>query len=190
MLQRARSSLQDRRTGQPGGLTAGRCRFLESAATGNPSDNQQGKTMSAYMCTPEKIAIVAAYVGSEAYNHETGFSMVPDEVAAALWKQNVRSVAEQYNDDPISYGQPPTVPTEATSAALTVSPVAILKMASCIEYQSCETEDWLDTVAYNILQRARAKAIRRLPGYESAPREVRQWRDVNPSGSASLSAMI
>lgn len=146
--------------------------------------------MSAYMCTQETIALVAAYVADTAYNPKTCTSMTGDEVAATLWAQNARSVEARYPCDDGDAGPAPTVGKKAQSAARVVQPVAVLKMCGCIEYQSCETGDWPDTLACTLLEAARAKAIRRLPGYEDAPRDLRNWSQINPEAAVSLSAMI
>jgi hypothetical protein len=50
------------------------------------------------------------------------------------------------------------------------SRVCDLKMLDCLEYQSCESDDWETTQAYRLQQAMRRAAIRALPGYESA-----QW---------------
>jgi hypothetical protein len=47
--------------------------------------------------------------------------------------------------------------------------VHILKMCACLAYQSCETDDWDKTKAYELLQMIKDAAIRKLPGYEDAP---------------------
>lgn len=47
--------------------------------------------------------------------------------------------------------------------------VVIFKAVSCLDYQSCETDDWKDTLAYKILQMIKEHAITQLPGYEQAP---------------------
>lgn len=51
---------------------------------------------------------------------------------------------------------------------VTLKPVQIIKLCDCLDYQSCETDDWESTNAYKILQRIREHAIRCLPGYDEA----------------------
>jgi hypothetical protein len=47
--------------------------------------------------------------------------------------------------------------------------VALLKLCDCLDYQSCETEDWKQTAAHELLELIRGAAICALPGYEKAP---------------------
>ena len=49
-----------------------------------------------------------------------------------------------------------------------LSPVAILKLIDSLEYQSCESDDYEQTVAYKSLQSIRKSAIHALEGYEDA----------------------
>jgi hypothetical protein len=53
-----------------------------------------------------------------------------------------------------------------------LNPVSILKLCDCLEYQSCETEDYNETVAYRLLNVIRRAAIRILPGYDDAKWEI------------------
>ena len=49
------------------------------------------------------------------------------------------------------------------------TPVEIIKLCDCYDYQSCETRDWETTEAFAICAALRAAAIDSLPGYEDAP---------------------
>lgn len=97
--------------------------------------------------------------------------------ADTLYRENVRSVAHRYPDlarddlpGPIAdAGFVDVLPRETTRSDLHLQPVEILKMCDCTEYQSCETDDWRETVAYRLLNAIRRAAIRALPGYEDAP---------------------
>lgn len=48
------------------------------------------------------------------------------------------------------------------------SPVEILKACDCLEYQSCEKQDYFESHAYAILDQIRRCAIRKVEGYEDA----------------------
>lgn len=98
--------------------------------------------------------------------------------AAILWGQNVRSVMERYPGEPArDLPGPAPLPDGVEITAheyfnpRVTDPVAILKMAGCLEYQSCETDDWRETGACFILECITASAIRSLPGFDSAPYE-------------------
>lgn len=115
---------------------------------------------------------------------------IAETVANILHAENIRSVSYRY-EEPATYAdgmstdnlpglcERPELITVSASEAFNppvTNPVHILKMCSCLEYQSCETEDYRETVAYKILEAIRATAIRRMPGYEDAP-----WEYVKPS---------
>lgn len=97
--------------------------------------------------------------------------------ADTLFQENIRSVRTRYpNDKRDELPGPCILPLHIVVAPehfqhrnWRLEPVAILKMADGLEYQSCETEDWPQTVAYGLLQAIRRAAIRALPGYEKAP---------------------
>lgn len=97
--------------------------------------------------------------------------------ADTLFQENIRSVRARYPDDKRdSLPGPCILPlhivvksSHFNDCRWVLEPVAILKMCDGLEYQSCETEDWKETVAYRLLQAIRRAAIRALPGYEAAP---------------------
>jgi hypothetical protein len=47
--------------------------------------------------------------------------------------------------------------------------VDILKMAHCLDYQSCEIDGWEKTLAFRQLERIKYAAVSSLPGYDDAP---------------------
>jgi len=49
-----------------------------------------------------------------------------------------------------------------------VSPVALLKLLDCYDYQACETSDYKTTKACTIINQIREYTISRLPGYDEA----------------------
>jgi hypothetical protein len=49
-----------------------------------------------------------------------------------------------------------------------LSPVEILKLINCLDYQSCEHDTWKESNAYLILSVIKNFAISRLQGYENA----------------------
>lgn len=103
--------------------------------------------------------------------------------ANILYCENIRSVQGRYPDSnfddlPGLIHKPEMLEVEThecfeqyTDSRLTLKPVDILKMCACLDYQSCETDDWDKTLAYRLLQRIRLAAISLLPGYEDAPWE-------------------
>ena len=97
--------------------------------------------------------------------------------ADVLFRENIRSVRARYPNDKLDeLPGPNDLPAHITItgrdqciAALRLKPVQVLKMLDCLEYQSCETENWEKTVAHTLLQDIRRAAIRQLPGYDDAP---------------------
>lgn len=51
---------------------------------------------------------------------------------------------------------------------LKLSPAQLFKMCSCLEYQSCEHEEYYDSFAYILLKRVRNTIPSLLPDYENA----------------------
>ena len=97
--------------------------------------------------------------------------------ADVLYQENIRSVRARYPEDKWDGLPGPIVKPihivvtirDEVSAAYQLKPVAILKMCDCLEYQSCETEDYRQTVAFDLLDDIRRAAIKALAGYEDAP---------------------
>lgn len=125
--------------------------------------------MSAFIVSGEHIA---AIVGSQAAHdrwHST-FS-VSDLLTAAgiLAAENARSVNTRY-----AHHNQPEDPPNVTGKRIQhyiknpLTPVQLLKAIQCLDYQSCETDDWNTTRAFNLLQTYQSRAIAALPGYEQA----------------------
>lgn len=53
-----------------------------------------------------------------------------------------------------------------------LEPVQILKAVNCLNYQSCEVEDWEDSDAKAVLDAIMHMAFRQLPGYDDAAWEI------------------
>jgi len=90
--------------------------------------------------------------------------------ANVLMWENVRSVRARYNHE---WSVAPLIPTPLGEHCVGLTPLHILKMCDCLEYQSCETDDYHTTTAWHLLQAIRRAAIRELPGYDEAPWEYR-----------------
>lgn len=104
------------------------------------------------------------------YSQLMQFDLKNDEHLAhmgnILKSQNVRSLNARY----------PKSPTELVSFEFkykhqneTNYVMTALKILSCYEYQSCESDDWYDSVAYKLVNVLRARLVSTLPGYEDAP---------------------
>jgi len=150
--------------------------------------------MSAFICNPDHIRELAIYAATSKHgstrvdpsyikgfeNHWSKHSHELAQIYAdVLHAENVRSVSYRYSE-PANYEngvntdklpglieRPETVPVsyEQYRKAGVRDPVVILSMVACLNYQSCETDDWQQTAAYNLLEGIKDAAIRALPGY-------------------------
>lgn len=97
--------------------------------------------------------------------------------ANILYAENIRSCQARYSSDdidnlPSQIHKPAEI--KVTSKHLhhinwTLKPVQILSMCDCLEYQSCETRDYRESLAFDLLNAIRKAAWKSLPGYENAP---------------------
>lgn len=134
--------------------------------------------MSAYICNPEHFAALASF----AVQHRSCVWTKEDPrdsartIAEELAKENIRSVNARYNEGDNCEEIVKKAGDYAEKfffRAPKLTAMDVLKMCSCYEYQSCETDDWKDTMASRQIEWIKSAAIRSLPGYESAIRDFR-----------------
>jgi hypothetical protein len=89
-----------------------------------------------------------------------------NRIGNVLVFENYHSVNYRYND----HSEPFEYKWERYTRSLT--PIQIVKACDCLDYQSCETPDWKETEANTIIQSIRERAIREIPGYETASWEI------------------
>jgi hypothetical protein len=126
--------------------------------------------MSAYVLGDENFdAIIAACkrcFGSNLFVLGKTFNLDSEEecsqIGQILKDQNYASVNARYKEkteiDPYKY--------KASSELY--SPVQILKICDCYDYQACETGDYRESLACDIVDTLRLKLITLLPGYDDA----------------------
>ena len=148
--------------------------------------------MSAYICNPEQFGLLAAYA---IINRCPIYEWAPNRtgrdadvknvqiIAKGLARENIRSVQHRYlmlNDGQLP--GPNLLKAEIEEAAALyaahflknssyvrkLAPVQILKICQSVDYQSCETNDWRDTLAWRQLDWIKNEAIRQLPKYSEA----------------------
>lgn len=134
--------------------------------------------MSAFLCNPEHIGKLAAFtVEGDQWGRQTA-----DEIATIWAKANLASVAYRYGDltpdkaAEMFCGLDSADTYIAACVAATRTPhnlhiVDAFKMAQCLDYQSCEVENWLGSEPERLIDHAKAIAASRLPGYSNAPWE-------------------
>lgn len=119
--------------------------------------------MSAFIVPHKHINAIVKWAGLH------NFESVPgnEQATAELFLfENTRSVNYRYNK---------TTPVDAIVFdfdAPDLTPIELIKACNCLDYQSCETEDWSSTPACLLLARIKDYAVRKLPGYEEADWEV------------------
>lgn len=155
--------------------------------------------MSAYICFPEHFAALAAFANKTHGTHPgSGHKCLVHDwidpqndniktvrnVARKLAEENIRSVAARYPNDKDGSRPGPSGMTdeEICQSAEDIaevyqwnppklSNVDLFSMLGSYEYQSCETDDWRDTLAYRQICWIRNELIRQLPGYDDATRD-------------------
>ncbi len=134
--------------------------------------------MSAFMCAPEHFGLLAAFACRDPDPHR----MIPEpwrrparqaaavHVAEELARENARSLTARYGDAPEEHAG--TIAEAGTWAAryLTrfpdLSPAHVIGHATCYAYQACESRDWDQTPAHELIERIKdaAGAVPRAPG--------------------------
>ena len=105
--------------------------------------------MSAFQCSPEHIAAVATFGAASVSQAKL--------IASLLTEANAASVAYRYREAA-------DVPEVSTHAVMRyfynpLPPAEVLKLISCIGYQSCEVPGWDSNYASAILDAIRQAAI-------------------------------
>ena len=137
--------------------------------------------MSAFICPPEHIAILAIYA---ARTHNLNCVIYEDRlnnnlsdqaqaVAKRLMQANVDSVNYRYkeaNDAELIMQAETMVVKLRRRPALTtkLKTLDILAMLNCYEYQACEHPEYQTSLAKKQVAWIRNSAIHQLPGYEKA----------------------
>jgi hypothetical protein len=93
------------------------------------------------------------------------FKVKDNEQAAAelLLAENVKSVNYRYRDNEVM-----SITYDFAAPILTA--IQAIKAVQCLRYQSCECDDFEESIAFKLIEAIIADAIPRLEGYESA-----QW---------------
>ena len=150
--------------------------------------------MSASICLPEHFGILAALTVLP--DHQGNTTAIPEwvvpgepvltaqRVARELAAQNIRSVAARYPDDKDGDRPGPDGLTDAQileAAALwaghyvangdaaEVNQATRIKLCDYLAYQSNETDDYEQTLAFKQLKQIRGTTLRSVPGYNLAP---------------------
>lgn len=130
--------------------------------------------MSAYICSDSHInalATLAALARVKVYR--PGLPMIDcagqeQFTAELLLTENARSVNHRYPGDQ----NDPTIVHHCEARFLRLTPVEVIKLCDCYDYQACETDDYPQTLACALIKTLRKHYITELPGYDDAAWEL------------------
>lgn len=109
--------------------------------------------MSTYVVSDNTIRAVLGY--ADEYDLRKFLCADKDALGQILLDENYRSVNHRYSEQAVPhkfvYGE-----------GYAVSPAQAAQHIACIDYQSCETQDWETTQAFRLLARIRANVCRKM----------------------------
>ena len=115
--------------------------------------------MSAYICSPVHINTIVTW----AVNQRVIAQELAQSTAERLYSENVRSVNYRYGERTKRTGFV-YCPVNIDN----ITPMQIIKLCHCLDYQSCEHPQWLRSKAKQILVGIIDRATMRMPGYDEA----------------------
>jgi hypothetical protein len=126
--------------------------------------------MSAFLCSDKHISAVVHFINVNFSHWRTiGADLPttddPQGVGRVLYAANLFSVDTRYPDKATEE----LVVWRYKSPVAALDVVSFLKALDCLEYQSCEPENWEGSRAHRVISWARGCAIAMLPGYDKAP---------------------
>lgn len=124
--------------------------------------------MSAYVVSNNHINAIVRFMDAKKNNQFANFgrwlfklydpAAIGNAIGKELLKENVRSVNYRYNEK----GRAPKFVYDATPAP--VAPIEMLKLINCLDYQSCERNDWHKSTANLILSAIKVSILEDLAG--------------------------
>jgi hypothetical protein len=148
--------------------------------------------MSAYLCNDATFDLIVTAASdrkmslwipgeegvSEDWQHDApqfgGFRLEAKGNEQALWdclyQANVKSVRARYGDDTDMVGSAAGAGFRRCilNHYMGTTPVAVAKSVHCLDYQSCEAEDWRESLACRWLAEILDSLWHMVPGYEDA----------------------
>jgi len=88
-----------------------------------------------------------------------------DFIGQMLLNENYRSVNFRYSEEI-------KAPNYEFEYSIGFSPIEIIKACHCFNYQSCETDDYYDSLSYKFIKTLIETMIMILPGYNNADWEI------------------
>ena len=131
--------------------------------------------MSAYIISPEQIQAIVTWAKK---NDSLPCRANPEEIAKVLAEANIASVEYRYPDLigssvqaflSLSSNEEYIEECQREFPGLLPTAIGVIKLINSLDYQSCEREDWEESLAYQYLNRMRTLATYNLPGYNDQP---------------------
>lgn len=116
-----------------------------------------------------------------------------EAIGQILLDENMRSVCARYPDcgpenAPGSIGESVNAYTFKRFRC-PITAVEAIKACHCLSYQSCETDDWEQSIAHAILDAIQSHATHHVPGYDAAPWGIDGEKGLTHAGTISLSSL-
>lgn len=123
--------------------------------------------MSAFIVSPKHLNTIITFAArNKTYSFDgNGYRPISDDpqyFLDVLHTANVESVNERYDQGDVA------VAIKYRAVNITPSPVAVLKLLACFDYQACEVDNYEFTPAARIINAIRKEAISQLAGYDDA----------------------
>ena len=131
--------------------------------------------MSAYIVSPEHIQQIVTWAER---NHSLPYHVSREEAAKLLAEANISSVEYRYKDLigcsvkaflSMDSNEEYIAECQEEFTGPLPSAVGVIKLLNSLDYQSCEREDWEESLAYQYINRIRTLATYNLPGYSELP---------------------
>ena len=136
--------------------------------------------MSAWIVSRETIGAIVGSVETIEYDFNGVHNMRDHQVAGQiLWDENIRSVLCRYpycsiEDAPGPIGEDYKF-LDGDVITGEYTDIQIFKCIQCLDYQSCETNDWKQTEAYAILDTIKKEIIERIGMSEDEINELSEY---------------
>ena len=131
--------------------------------------------MSAFVVSDKHINFLLNFANKHHYDQRVpqenlSFKVTDhlQKMAEILLAENYKSVNYRYNDG----AEPHEIEFNFVWDKSLLEPVQILKACDCYDSQSCETDDYCESVAHKIIAMIRKMAVESLPGYDNAKWEI------------------
>lgn len=126
--------------------------------------------MSAYLVEPDHIGVIAQFAAQNECgkwgDHYNDQLLTAEQFSDCLAKANIKSIKTRYPDDDSSKLEDKIyLGLCRDSAKKSHGHIDLLAMAAlvkCLEYQSCEPDDWYQSKAFKVLTSIREIVLRKL----------------------------